>query len=108
MGIMTTMTANIAERTQEIGIRRSLGASKQDITEQFLLEGIILTLSGGVISIILALIIQRLVSMIKINLIIIYTNNIVAVIIIVLIIGTLFSWIPAKKASKNNILDLIR
>jgi putative ABC transport system permease protein len=51
IGIMNVMLASVSERTGEIGIRRAVGASRLHITYQFLMESVILTLSGGVIGI---------------------------------------------------------
>jgi putative ABC transport system permease protein len=48
IGIMNIMLANVSERVREIGIRRSLGASREDITRQFLAEALMLTVVGGV------------------------------------------------------------
>jgi putative ABC transport system permease protein len=48
IGIMNIMLANVTERVREIGIRRSLGASREDITRQFLAEALLLTVVGGV------------------------------------------------------------
>ncbi len=53
IGIMNIMLANVTERIREIGIRRSLGASRDDITRQFLSEALLLTIVGGVAGIVL-------------------------------------------------------
>ena len=53
IGIMNIMLANVSERVREIGIRRSLGASREDITRQFLAEALMLTVVGGVAGIVL-------------------------------------------------------
>jgi putative ABC transport system permease protein len=53
IGIMNIMLANVTERVREIGIRRSLGASQRDITEQFLAEALVLTTVGGLAGILL-------------------------------------------------------
>ncbi|MFZ5906407.1 MAG: ABC transporter permease [Nitrospirota bacterium] len=56
IGIMNIMLANVSERTKEIGIRRSLGATQHDIIMQFLAETVILTFTGGVVGIVIGFI----------------------------------------------------
>ena len=54
IGVMNIMLISVAERRREIGIRRALGASRADIQGQFLIEAVILTLSGGMAGLVLA------------------------------------------------------
>ena len=62
IGIMNIMLASVTERTREIGIRRALGAKREDIITQFLVEAVILSAAGGIIGVLLGVIIPHFVS----------------------------------------------
>ena len=57
IGIMNIMLASVLERTKEIGIRRTVGATRRDITLQFLTESLLMTVGGGTIGILLGIVI---------------------------------------------------
>jgi putative ABC transport system permease protein len=62
IGIMNIMLASVTERTREIGIRRALGANREDIITQFLMEAVILSAAGGILGVLLGVIIPQFVS----------------------------------------------
>ncbi|MBL7053721.1 ABC transporter permease [Patescibacteria group bacterium] len=113
IGIMNIMFVNVNERTQEIGLRKALGASKKDIIIQFLIESAVITLIGGIIGIVLGILIALLASIIVnyfgydwqfiIEPIAIFYATIMAV-----SIGLIFGLWPANKASKLNAIDALR
>jgi len=108
IGIMNIMLVSVTERTREIGIRMALGARESDILVQFLSEAIILSISGGVLGILIA-----------VSLIFVINNftslpAIVDPVIVILSVvfagsvGVFFGYYPAKKASKLNPIDALR
>lgn len=108
IGIMNIMLVSVTERTREIGIRMSVGARKKDILLQFLSEAIILTLIGGAIGIIFAIIaslaLERFLgipTIVKGNIIILSAGFSAAV-------GIFFGYYPAKKASNLYPIDALR
>jgi len=107
-GIMNIMLVSVTERTKEIGIRKSLGARRRDILTQFMVESAILSLSGGLIGIIIGFGISSLAGMfLPLNL----RLNPIAVMIAVifsLVVGIFFGLYPASKASKLDPIDALR
>lgn len=108
VGVMNMMYTSVAERTKEIGIRRSVGARKKDIRNQFLAEGLLLTVSAGIIGYILGFMIALLVSQflpfrVSPDL---YTISIALGTTI--IIGLVFSIMPANQAARKDLVEILR
>lgn len=108
IGIMNMMLVTVTERTKEIGLRKALGAEPGVIQLQFLLESIILSVTGGVIGIAFG----ELLSYIACHLIntqfILNPGAIALGFFFSLAVGILFGWAPARKASQLNPIDALR
>ncbi len=108
IGIMNIMLVTVTERTREIGLRKALGAKKKDIITQFLVEAIILTFAGGVIGMALGILISFVVSKLISLPFTISINSILLAVGVSGIIGVLFGWYPAKKASDLQPIEALR
>ena len=108
IGIMNMMIVSVTERTIEIGLRKALGAKPKYIQLQFIIEAVILSLIGGVIGAILGVSI----SLIGFNMLaitpVISTDAILLGVGFSALIGIIFGWAPAKKASELNPIDALR
>lgn len=108
IGIMDIMLVSVSERTREIGIRKAVGAKNQQILSQFLVEGLVLSVTGGLIGIIASLLINLGLK--------IYTRwdpvvswRLLAVAAgISVLIGIVFSTAPALKAAKKDPIEALR
>jgi putative ABC transport system permease protein len=108
IGIMNIMLASVSERTREIGIRRALGARKQDIIIQFLSETLLLTLLGGVVGIILGSVIPFLVTRFGDMRTIITGTSLVLAFGISAAVGIIFGMYPAYHAANMDPIESLR
>ncbi len=108
VGVMNMMYISVSERTKEIGIRRALGATRKSIMLQFLLEGLILTISGGIIGYLLGMVFAYGIgSLIKVHVSVDLFTIILAV-GVSSVIGLVFSVMPASEAAKKDLIDILR
>ena len=108
IGIMNIMLATVSERTREIGIRRALGAKKRDIIFQFLSETLILTLSGGILGIILGSLIPYLVTLYGEMRTVITSSSLVLAFGISAAVGIIFGLYPAYRAANMDPIESLR
>lgn len=108
IGVMNIMLVGVTERTREIGIRKALGATDQNIMVQFLIEALIMCIVGGIVGIALAYLIaffigSQLYFQPSINPVIIATGFGLA-----LAVGVIFGLYPALKAARKDPIDALR
>ncbi len=108
IGIMNIMLVSVRERIREIGIRMSVGAKERDILLQFLIEAVVLSLSGGLIGIILGIVTSKIISNLAEWPTLISFYSIIIAFVFAAIVGIFFGFFPAYKASKLNPIEALR
>lgn len=108
IGIMNIMYVSVTERTREIGLRMSIGARGIDILSQFLIEAVIISVSGGVIGIIVGVVASWLVNVIAHWPVYIQVYSVVLSFAVCTVTGVFFGWYPAKKAAGLDPIEAIR
>lgn len=108
IGIMNIMYVSVTERTREIGLRMSIGARGIDILLQFLIEAILLSITGGIIGVILGITCSYLVKNILMWPIDIEAYTIILSFVVCSVTGIFFGWYPAKKAANLDPIDALR
>lgn len=109
IGIMNMMLVSVTERTREIGLRKSLGATPVRIQLQFLLESIVLSMmggiTGGIVGNLIAFVFAKLALQASFH---ISWSTVLLAVGFSTGIGILFGWAPAKRASRLNPIDALR
>ncbi len=124
IGIMNIMLATVTERTREIGIRRALGAKRRDIIQQFLVETLVLTGSGGMLGVLCGLMCGPLFYMVRTIIMALSPDllpptilsleprialwSVFLSVFISLGVGVLFGLYPARRAAAMNPIDALR
>ncbi len=108
IGIMNIMYVSVTERTREIGLRMSLGARGIDILSQFLIEAVIISVTGGIIGVILGILASRSVNIIMHWPVSVQVYSMVLSFVVCTVTGVFFGWYPAKKAAGLDPIEAIR
>ena len=108
IGIMNIMLASVMERIREIGTRQAIGASRKDIVVQFLAESTMISVSGGIIGIVLGVALSKIItSVFDIKTIISFFSVVIAFGVSALV-GIMFGYMPAKRASEKDPVESLR
>lgn len=108
IGIMNIMYVSVTERTREIGLRMSVGARGIDILNQFLIEAILLSVTGGIIGVILGVTLSQCLNTFLHIATQIEPWSIIMSFAVCTLTGVFFGWYPAKKAARLDPIEAIR
>ena len=108
IGIMNIMYVSVTERTREIGLRMSVGARGIDILSQFLIEALLISITGGVIGVIIGCGASFMIKSIAHWPVFIQPWSVLLSFAVCTITGVFFGWYPAKKAADLDPIDAIR
>ena len=108
IGIMNIMYVSVTERTREIGLRMAIGGRGFDIMMQFLAESMLLSITGGVIGIIVGIAASKIIGSAMSWPVIVLPGSEVLSFAVCTVIGVFFGWYPAKKASGLDPIDALR
>lgn len=108
IGIMNIMYVSVTERTREIGLRMSIGAKGIDILAQFLIESILISVTGGLIGVVFGVGAALVVNGVAHFPIYIQPWNVILSFAVCTVTGVFFGWYPAKKAAQLDPIEAIR
>lgn len=108
IGIMNIMYVSVTERTKEIGLRMSLGARGIDIMMQFLIEAIMISVTGGLIGVVLGITTTKLVTHFMNWPTVITQSSVILSFLVCFVTGVFFGYYPALKASRMDPIEALR
>ena len=108
IGVMNIMLVSVTERTHEIGIRMAVGARQDDIMQQFLIESVLVCLSGGMIGIVLSYGVGKIFSLFVSSFAMRFSiASIVSAFLCSTVIGVLFGFLPARNAARLDPIEAL-
>ena len=108
IGVMNIMLVSVTERTNEIGLKKALGARKQRIMSQFLTESVVLTSLGGILGVIAGIILAEVIAKTTQTPVAISVPSIFIGVGFSMLIGVIFGILPARKAANLDPIEALR
>lgn len=108
IGIMNIMYVSVTERTKEIGLRMAIGARGIDILLQFLTEAILISLTGGVLGVVLGITSAKLVTVFLSWPTLVTQSSVILSFVVCAVTGVFFGYYPAQKASRLDPIEALR
>ncbi len=108
IGIMNIMLASVLERVKEIGTRQAIGATQRDIVIQFLSEAVLISFIGGIIGIVVGIVLAKSITAMADIKTIVKPISVFLSFGISALVGVLFGFLPARKASRQNPVESLR
>ena len=108
IGIMNIMYVSVTERTKEIGLRMAIGARGKDILLQFLVEAILISITGGVIGVLLGITAAKLVTIFLSWPTLVSESSIILSFVVCAVTGVFFGYYPAQSASRLDPIEALR
>jgi putative ABC transport system permease protein len=108
IGIMNIMYVSVTERTKEIGLRMSIGAHGSDILMQFLIEAILISITGGIIGVLLGIVASKLITVFLSWPTLVSESSVLLSFLVCAVTGVFFGYYPAQKASRLDPIEALR
>lgn len=108
IGIMNIMLVSVTERTKEIGLRKAIGAKRRDILTQFLIEAIVMTVSGGILGLVLGAGTAGALSLFAGWATVVAPSSVLTAVLFSVMVGLIFGISPARRAANLNPIEALR